>query len=136
LDRNQQFNEYSAKKLWRPAGGHETVSLLRNRGLAPNQQEKRTMRRWRMRTRVFAFSAAASMIGATSGCGAGAKGYDISPIFPLSSGKCAHYGGKEEGSGVTAKCMVTKEECEKAAADWKRAMQAGDVTEAVEFSCE
>jgi hypothetical protein len=32
--------------------------------------------------------------------------------------------------------MVTKEECEKAAADWKRAMQAGDVTEAVEFSCE
>lgn len=88
-----------------------------------------------MRTRVFAFLVAASIAGAVSGCGAGAKGYDISPIFPLSSGKCAHYDGTEEGSGLTAKCMVTKAECEKAAADWKKAMQSGGVTEAIEFSC-
>lgn len=57
-----------------------------------------------MTTRVFAFLAAASVTVAVSGCGGGgAEAYDISPIFPLSSGKCAHYGGHEEGSGVTAK---------------------------------
>ncbi len=76
------------------------------------------------------------LMGAISGCGGGsAKAYDIAPIFPLSSGKCARYGGDEEGSGVTAKCMVTKAECEKAAADWKNAMQDGGVNEAIEFSC-
>ena len=76
------------------------------------------------------------LMGAVSGCGGGsAKAYDISPIFPLSSGKCARYGGHEEGSGVTATCMVTKGECEKAAADWKDAMQNGGVNEAIEFSC-
>jgi hypothetical protein len=89
-----------------------------------------------MRTRVFAFFAAASVTAAVSGCGGGgAEAYDISPIFPLSSGKCAHYGGHEEGSGVTAKCMVTKAECEKAAADWRNAMQNGGVNEAIEFTC-
>jgi hypothetical protein len=89
-----------------------------------------------MRTRVFAFFATASMTAALSGCGGGgAQAYDISPIFPLSSGKCARYGGHEEGSGVTAKCMVTKAECEKAAADWRSAMQNGGVNEAIEFTC-
>ncbi|MHB8242589.1 MAG: hypothetical protein ACYDHN_11410 [Solirubrobacteraceae bacterium] len=89
-----------------------------------------------MRIRVYTFLAAASMVATASGCGGSAKAYDISPIFPLSSGKCAHYGGQEEGSGVTAKCIVTKDECEKAAADWKKAMETGDVNESIEFSCE
>jgi hypothetical protein len=89
-----------------------------------------------MMTRIFAFVAVASMAAALSGCvGADAKSYDISPIFPLSSGKCAQYGGHEEGSGVTATCIVTKAECEKAAADWRQAMENGGVNDAMEFSC-
>jgi hypothetical protein len=92
--------------------------------------------RLRAADRVFAFLAVACMtVGLTSCGGVGAKAYDISPIFPLSTGKCARYGGHEEGSGVTATCMVTKAECEKASADWRRAMEAGGVTEAIEFSC-
>jgi hypothetical protein len=89
-----------------------------------------------MTTRILAFFAAASVAVALTGCGgAEAKTYDISPIFPLSSGKCAKYDGDEEGSGITATCMVTKAECEKAATEWKAAMQTGDVNEAIEFSC-
>jgi len=89
-----------------------------------------------MMTRIFAFFAAASMAAALTGCGgADAKTYDISPIFPLSSGKCARYGGDQEGSGITATCMVTKAECEKAAADWRKAMATGGVNDAIEFSC-
>jgi hypothetical protein len=89
-----------------------------------------------MMTRFSAFLAAAGVALALAGCGgAEVKTDDISPIFPLSAGKCAKYGGEEQGSGITATCMVTKGECEKAAADWKDAMQSGGVTEAVEFSC-
>jgi hypothetical protein len=89
-----------------------------------------------MLTRIAAFFVTASIAVAATGCGSGeAKAYDISPIFPLSSGKCAHYGGEEKGSGITATCMVTKGECEKAAADWKAAMESGGVNEAIEFSC-
>lgn len=89
-----------------------------------------------MISRLFAFFAVVSMAAAVSGCGTSAKAYDIAPIFPLSTGKCARYAGHEEGSGITAKCMVTKAECEKAATDWKRAMQTGGVgNEAIEFSC-
>jgi hypothetical protein len=87
-------------------------------------------------TKLIAFFVAATMAVALSGCGgANAKAYDISPIFPLSSGKCAQYGGDQQGSGVSATCMVTKAECEKAAADWRRAMENGGVNDAVEFSC-
>lgn len=68
-------------------------------------------------------------------CGGSGKTYDISPIFPLSSGKCAQYGGTEQGSGATATCMVTKSECEQAASDWREAMQQNGVEEAIEFSC-
>jgi hypothetical protein len=89
-----------------------------------------------MRTRFFVFVATASTVAGLSGCGGGSsKAYDISPIFPLTSGKCAHYGGHEEGSGVTAKCFVTKAECETAAIDWRNAMQNGGVNDAIEFSC-
>jgi hypothetical protein len=91
--------------------------------------------RLRAADRILVLIVVACMTVGLSSCG-GTKTYDISPIFPLSSGKCAHYGGHEEGSGVLVTCMVTKAECEKAAADWRRAMQAGDVTEAIEFSCE
>ena len=87
-------------------------------------------------TRIVAFFAAASIAAALTGCGgAEAKTYDISPIFPLSSGKCAKYGGNEDGSGITATCMVTKGECETAAADWRKAMETGGVNDAIDFSC-
>lgn len=86
--------------------------------------------------RIFGFFTAASIAVALTGCGgAEAKTYDIAPIFPLSSSKCAKYGGDEEGSGTTATCMVTKGECEKAAAEWRKAMESGGVNEAIEFSC-
>jgi hypothetical protein len=88
-----------------------------------------------MMTRTLAFFAATSMAAALAGCGADAKGYDISPIFPLSSDKCARYDGHQEGSGIAAKCMVTKAECETAAADWRKAMESGGVKDAIEFSC-
>jgi hypothetical protein len=72
-----------------------------------------------------------------AGCGGSdPKSYDISPIFPLSSGKCAKYGGDQQGSGITATCMVTKSECEKAAADWRNAMASGGVIDAIEFTCQ
>jgi hypothetical protein len=84
---------------------------------------------------LVCFTAASAAIAVTGCASAEAKTYDISPIFPLSSGKCAKYGGDEEGSGITASCMVTKGECERAAAEWRTAMETGGVTEAVEFSC-
>jgi hypothetical protein len=68
-------------------------------------------------------------------CGGGGKSYDIGPIFPLSTGKCAKYGGDQNGSGVTESCMVTKDECERAAADWREAMRSGGVNDTIEFSC-
>jgi hypothetical protein len=80
-----------------------------------------------MKTQTYAFFAAASMAVALTACGDGGKTYDISPIFPLSSDKCAKYNGDEQGSGITATCMVTEDECEKAAADWQGAMQSGGV---------
>jgi hypothetical protein len=89
-----------------------------------------------MTSRIVVFFAAASMAVALIGCGGGdAKTYDISPIFPLSSDKCARYGGDQKGSGITASCMVTKAECEKAAADWRNAMANSGVNDAIEFSC-
>jgi hypothetical protein len=90
-----------------------------------------------MRTRILIFLAAASMIVALTGCGgASAKKNDISPIFPLSSDKCAKYGGEQKGSGITATCMVTKAECERAAADWRKAMASSGVNDAIQFRCD
>ncbi len=90
-----------------------------------------------MTIRILALSAGVSMAFAVGGCGgSSAKAYDISPIFPLSSDKCASYGGDEDGSGITATCMVTKDECEKAAADWRNAMESSGVNDAIEFSCD
>jgi hypothetical protein len=89
-----------------------------------------------MNTRIFPLLAMVGIAAALPGCGSGsARTYDISPIFPLSSGKCARYGGHEKGAGVAAKCIVTKGQCEKAAADWRQAMQSGGVDDAIEFSC-
>jgi len=87
-------------------------------------------------TRFFALFATTIMVLALGACGAGGKTYDISPIFPLSSDKCAKYGGDEEGSGIAATCMVTKEECERAAADWSEAMSSSGVNDAMLFSCD
>lgn len=88
-----------------------------------------------MMRKIAALFATASTAVALTACGADGKTYDISPIFPLSSGKCAKYGGDQQGSGITATCMVTQAECEKAAADWRQAMQNGGVNDAIEFSC-
>lgn len=88
-----------------------------------------------MMTKIVASVAAASMAVSLTGCGGASKSYDISPIFPLESGKCAKYGGDQQGSGITASCMVTKDECEKATADWREAMQSGGVNDAIEFTC-
>lgn len=94
------------------------------------------MRNWRAVRKVFVVFVVISAAVVLGGCnGANAKTYDISPIFPLSSGVCAKYGGVQQGSGVSVTCMVTKGECEKAAADWGRAMTASAVNDAVEFSC-
>ncbi len=88
-------------------------------------------------TRSLALLTAASAAALLAGCGGGGKTYDISPIFPASdpAAKCARYHGDLTGSGITATCMVTKDECEKAAADWRQAMASGGVNDAIEFSC-
>jgi hypothetical protein len=89
----------------------------------------------RARWRVMPFVAMAAA-AALSGCGSDVKSYDISPIFPVSSDKCATYRGTVQGSGLTAHCWVTKAECERAASDWEQAMQQGGVKDAVLFSCD
>ena len=88
-----------------------------------------------MRTRIATFMISASVAAVLGGCGGDAKTYDISPLFPLDPGKCARYQGDQQGTGLYAPCMVTKDECEKAAADWRTAMQSGNVSDAIEFSC-
>jgi hypothetical protein len=95
-------------------------------------------RRPRPRTpsRLFAFFAAAVTVVALSACGqSDSKTYDISPIFPLSSDKCARYDGKTEGTGITAHCWVTKDKCVQAVTDWRQAMRQSGVTDAIQFSC-
>lgn len=87
-----------------------------------------------MRLSVLLVTAGLAVVVAA--CGGSGKTYDIGPIFPLSPDKCAKYGGTQEGSVPTETCMVTKEECERAAADWREAMQSGGVNETIEFSCE
>lgn len=86
--------------------------------------------------RVPAFMAVAGTAIVLASCGGDAKEYDISSIFPLSEDKCAKYGGDEEGEGPAATCMVTKGECERAAADWREAMQSSGVNDAILFRCD
>jgi len=87
------------------------------------------------RTLALVFAAVSLAVALTACGGASAKTYDIAPIFPLSSDKCAKYGGEQKGSGFSASCMVTKSECEKAAADWRAAMASSGVNDAIQFSC-
>ena len=88
-------------------------------------------------SRLVIFSAATMTVLALSGCGqSDSKTYDISPIFPLSSDKCARYDGEVEGTGITAQCWVTKENCEQAAQDWAQAMREGGVPDAMQFRCD
>lgn len=87
--------------------------------------------------RITVLFAATVMAVTISGCSsASEKKYNIAPIFPLSADKCAKYHGDQKGQGITASCMVTKAECEKAAADWKQAMQISGVNDAIQFSCD
>jgi hypothetical protein len=88
-----------------------------------------------LKTKLLVLFAVAGLSATLSACGGGDKTYDISPVFPLTPNKCAKYHGDEQGSGITATCMVTKDGCERAAADWKQAMASGGVNDAIEFSC-
>lgn len=88
-----------------------------------------------MKNRITALFATAGTVAVLAACGGGGQTYDISAIFPLSPNKCAEYGGTEEGSGVAATCMVTKEQCERAASDWRTAMQESGVN-AIDFRCD
>ncbi len=91
--------------------------------------------------RTLALTAALLSVCALSACnpsGSGASSthsYDISPIFPLSPGKCAQYGGDQQKSGSGGACLVTKAECERAASDWRRSMTDGGINDAIEFTC-
>lgn len=88
------------------------------------------------RARAIGLLTAASAAIALAGCtGNPSKSYDISPIFPVSAGKCAKYDGRTEGSGLAAHCWVTKSKCLEATADWRQAMRQGGVTDAIEFRC-
>jgi hypothetical protein len=85
--------------------------------------------------RVALFAVATTVLALTA-CGSGdSKTYDISSIFPLSSDKCTRYDGKAEGTGIGARCYVTKAKCEQAAQDWRQAMQKGGVSDAILFTC-
>lgn len=88
-----------------------------------------------MKIQFLAFFAVIGMAGALTACGGGGKTYDIAPIFPLDPDKCAKYDGEQQGSGVSESCLVTKDECERAAGDWANAMQSGGVSDAIEFRC-
>jgi hypothetical protein len=70
------------------------------------------------------------------GCSeANSKVYDISSIFPLSADKCARYNGDEVEERGRTRCLVTKDECERAAADWSRSMSESGVRDALQFRC-
>lgn len=85
---------------------------------------------------IAVFAAAATMLAASACGNTDSKTYDISPIFPLSSDKCAKYDGRTEGTGLAAHCWVTKDKCKQAASDWQRAVQSGGVSDAIQFSCD
>lgn len=97
----------------------------------------RDVERSRAKTGIGRVSVAVLLL-ATSACSdasSGGRDYDISPVFPLSAGKCARYNGVEEGEGLTSRCMVTKTDCERAASDWRDAMQSSGVRDAINFTC-
>ncbi len=83
--------------------------------------------------RALTVLAAISFLLAVAGCAGSGKDYDIAPIFPLSADKCEKYNGDESGEGFGASCMVTKEDCERAAADWQEAMR--NIPGATSFRC-
>lgn len=88
-------------------------------------------------TRITALLVTAIAAFAVVGCSStDDKQYDIAPIFPLSEDKCETYNGDESGEGFNASCMVTKADCERAVADWERAMREGGVGDAIQFSCD
>jgi hypothetical protein len=79
---------------------------------------------------------AALAILLATGCAGtgGGKDYDIAPIFPASADKCERYHGTQTGKGFSSSCMVTKDDCEKAAADWREAME--NIHDAIVFTCD
>lgn len=84
--------------------------------------------------RTLAVVAATMAAFALTACGSSSdKNYDISPIFPLSSNKCAKYNGDSKGEHGIGGCWVTQADCERAAADWRIAMK--NVPDAIQFRC-
>jgi hypothetical protein len=117
------LGDYRPGVLFQQPGEAGAVAGLKQRSRTPS--------------RLVAFFATATTVLALSACGqSDSKTYDISPVFPLSSDKCARYDGKTEGAGITAHCWVTKAKCEQAVEDWRQAMGQGGVTDAVQFSCD
>jgi hypothetical protein len=86
--------------------------------------------------RILALVAVVSTAVVLASCGGDSKEYDISSIFPLSEDKCERYNGDEDGEGPTATCLVSKEDCERAAADWRDSMQSSGVNDAILFTCD
>lgn len=88
-----------------------------------------------MNTSFLAVLSSLAVSAALVACGGSDKTYNISPIFPLSADKCDTYNGEQEGSGMSATCMVSKDDCERAAADWKESMDSSGV-DALLFTCD
>ena len=102
----------------------------------PTVQEAGVGHRWRPKPgrRWTILLAVTATIFTLSACGSSdKKTYDISPIFPFTSNKCAKYDGEVEGTGPLSYCWVTKSQCERAVTDWHQATQG--IQDAIEFRC-
>lgn len=107
------------------------------RGSPARHTRRSVERKDSLKTRLIGISVAGAATLALTGCGSGdSKPYDIAPIFPLTSDKCAKYNGDAEGTGFTSHCWVSKDDCERAVEDWRQAMQESAVTDAILFRCE
>lgn len=86
--------------------------------------------------RICGFLATVVLVVVVAACGGGSnKSYDIGE-FTFSAEKCAEYGGTYDEESITESCMVTRDECERAAGEWNASMQEGGVNDAIDFSCD
>jgi hypothetical protein len=80
---------------------------------------------------------AVSLAVFVAACGGGSgKGYNIGEMGFMDAAKCAEYGGTYNAESILEACMVTKEECERAAGEWNAEMREGGVNDGIDFSCE
>jgi hypothetical protein len=71
-----------------------------------------------------------------SGCAGtgGGKDYDIGPLISLRTHRCTEDYDGDLTKKFPATCMVSKENCEKATADWHEEMK--NLDDALEFRCD